>query len=94
MDVLSIVEGIIRITKDGYIIFVSKHKDKTFDHMCIKAFKNEVFLYISLSFTDVRKIYKKRFNASQNGVYIKTKDGREIMLYFYLKNTDAFLGIL
>jgi hypothetical protein len=76
MDVLSIIEGVIRTTKDGYIIFVSKHKGKLFDHMCTKAFKNEVFLYIIVRFTDIRKIYKKRFNASQNGVYIKTKDGR------------------
>jgi len=26
--------------------------------------------------TDIRKIYKKRFNATANAVYIKTKDGR------------------
>jgi hypothetical protein len=54
--------------------------------MCIKAFKNETFYYLNVPFCDVRKVYRKRFNASPNAVYIKTKDGREMMFHFYRKN--------
>lgn len=88
------MEGFISIDKEGYIIFSSAHRDKSFDHMCIKAFKNESFYYLNIPFSDVRKVYKKRFNSTHNAVYIKTKDGREMMFHFYRKNADAFLGML
>lgn len=44
--------------------------------MCAKAFKNETFYYYSIPFTDIKEIYKKRFNASNNAAYIKTQDGK------------------
>lgn len=44
--------------------------------MCVKAFKNEYFVYLSVAVGDIRKIYKKRFNATNNALYIKMKDGR------------------
>lgn len=62
--------------------------------MCIKAFKNETFYYFMFALVDIRKIYKKRFNASNNAIYIKTKDGREMLFHFYLRNVDAFLNNL
>lgn len=62
--------------------------------MCIKAFKNEMFYYLNIPFGDIRKVYKKRFNSSNNALYIKTKDGKEMMFHFHLKNVDTFLGIL
>lgn len=62
--------------------------------MCIKAFKNEVFYYFNIPLGDIRKIYKKRFNATNNAIYIKTKDGKEMLFHFYLRNVDAFLAIV
>jgi hypothetical protein len=74
------------VDRSGFIIFASAHRSRSFDHMCIKAFKNETFYYLNVPFCDVRKVYRKRFNASPNAVYIKTKDGREMMFHFYRKN--------
>lgn len=47
-----------------------------------------------MAFGDIRKVYRKRFNATNNAVYIKTKDGREMMFHFYRKNADTFLNLL
>lgn len=76
------------------MVFASAHGGRGFDHMCIRAFKNEVFYYQSMAFADIRKVYRKRFNATNNAVYVKTKDGREMMFHFYLKNAEAFLAAL
>jgi hypothetical protein len=62
--------------------------------MCIKANKNETFYYISIPIWEIRTAFKKRFNATHNAVYVKTKAGREIMLHFYLLNADIFLNLL
>lgn len=40
------------------------------------------------------KIYRKRFNATPNALFVKLKDGREIMLHLYEKNADAFLSVI
>lgn len=53
-----------------------------------------MFYYLNIPFGDIRKVYKKRFNSSNNALYIKTKDGKEMMFHFHLKNVDTFLGIL
>lgn len=84
----------MRITKEGVLIFSAQHKNKRFDHMCIKGFKNEYFMYVSFSLNDVRKVYKKRFNATNNALYIKLKDGKEYMLHFYEQNVDSFLSVI
>lgn len=76
IDILTIVEGVVRVTKSGFIVFSGRHRDKRFDHMCVKGFKNEDFVYLSLPLADVRKVYKKRFNATNNAVFIKMKDGK------------------
>lgn len=73
----------VRVTKDGFLVFNAKHDTKRFDHMCVKAFQNEYYLYFSIPLQDIRKIYKKRFNATNNAVYIKIKDGKELMFHFY-----------
>lgn len=44
--------------------------------MCVKAFKNEYYLYFSVALSDILKIYKKRFNATPNALFVKLKDGR------------------
>jgi hypothetical protein len=94
VDILTVVSGQIAIDPAGFIIFSSAHRGREFDHMCIKAFKNESFYYLNVPFGDVRKVYRKRFNATSNAVYIKTKDGREMMFHFYRKDVDAFLANL
>jgi hypothetical protein len=86
--------GTVRVTKDGFIVFTGNHTEKTYDHMCVKAFKNESFFYVKVHVSDIRKGYKKRFNAANNAVYLKVNDGRELMFHFYLKNIDAFINIL
>ena len=68
IDILTIVEGIVRITHDGYVVFTSRHRSKKFDHMCVKGYKNEQFFYLSIPFKDIHKIYKKRFNATNNAL--------------------------
>ena len=83
IDILTIVVGTIRVTKDGFLVFSGKHDSKRFDHMCVKAFKNEYFVYLSFPLSDIRMIYKKRFNATNNALFLKIKDGQEIMLFFY-----------
>lgn len=49
---------------------------------------------MNLALEDIRKIYKKRFNATNNALFIKVKDGKEYMLHFYLKNADALLNLI
>ena len=44
--------------------------------MCVKAFKNEEFIYFSIPLSDIKMIYKKRFNATNNALFIKIKDGK------------------
>ena len=68
--------GVVRITKDGFLVFNSKHDSKRFNHMCVKAFKNEEFIYFSIPLSDIKMIYKKRFNATNNALFIKIKDGK------------------
>jgi hypothetical protein len=75
--------GVVRITKDGFLVFSGKHDTKRYDHMCVKAFKNEYFVYFSVALLDVHKIYRKKFNATPNALFVKLKDGREIMLHLY-----------
>jgi hypothetical protein len=53
IDLLTIVIGIVRITKDGFINFTSKHNRKVYDHMCIKAFNNEEFYYYCVHVSDI-----------------------------------------
>lgn len=62
--------------------------------MCVKAFKNEYFVYFSVALSDVHKIYRKRFNATPNALFVKLKDGREIMLHLYEKNVDVLLSVI
>lgn len=68
--------GLVRITKDGYLIFSGRHDSKRYDHMCVKAFHNEEYRYFSVALVDILKVYKKRFNATQNALFIKIRDGR------------------
>ena len=80
------MEGVAWVSKEGFIVFSARHKDKSFDHMCVKGFKNERFVYLSIPIKDIRKVYLKRFNATNNAVFIKMKDGKEHLLHFYLRN--------
>lgn len=38
------------------------------DHMCVKAYKNEQYIYICIDLGDVRVIKRRRFNQSMNGM--------------------------
>lgn len=44
--------------------------------------------------SEIGKVYKKRYNATNNSVNILMKDGREIMFYFYKKNAESFLNCI
>ena len=94
IDILTIVVGTIRVTKDGFLVFSGKHDTKRYDHMCVKAFKNEYLVNVSFPLSDIRMVYKKRFNATNNALFLKIKDGQEIMLHFYDKNADSFLNTI
>ena len=94
IDILTVVVGYLSIKKEGTVLFTSAHNSRRFDHMCVKAFKNEQFYYLCMPFSDISLIYRKRFNASTEAVYIKTKEGQENMFYFPNKNTDQFLAAM
>ena len=86
VDILTVVEGDIRILQEGSVVFSSRHRDKRFDHMCVKAFKNEEYYYVRIPFQDITEVYRKRFNATNHAVYFKTSQGTEMMFYFPHKN--------
>jgi len=88
IDILTVVQGLLRVTREGYIVFASRHKTMRFDRMCIRGHQNESFLYVAVSLGDIRKIRRKRFNATSNAIEIKTKDGQELLFYFYRKEKD------
>lgn len=44
--------------------------------MCVRGHQNEEFMYLAIRLSDIRKVYKKRFNASNTALEIKTKDGQ------------------
>lgn len=41
IDILTVIQGVVRINKEGYIVFTSKHKTTRFDRMCVRGFQNE-----------------------------------------------------
>lgn len=54
--------------------------------MCVKAYKNEDFIYICIDLGDVRFIKRRRFNQSMNGMEIRLKSGHGYLFYFHERN--------
>jgi hypothetical protein len=78
----------------AFIYFSQKHSSKILDHMCVKAYKNEEFIYICIDLGDVRVIKRRRFNQSMNGMEIRLKSGHGYLFYFHEKNIDKFIAFL
>ncbi len=62
--------------------------------MCVKAYKNEDFIYICIDLGDVRFIKRRRFNQSMNGMEIRLKSGHGYLFYFHERNVDKFNAFL
>ena len=88
LDILTVVQGTARVTRDGFIVFSSCHKTTRFNRMCIRSYQHEQFFHLSVPLSDLRKVRRKRFNASSSALELKLKDGREMLLYFYRREKD------
>ena len=90
LNLLTLVIGQIRLTSSS-IQFTMKHDSKVFDHMCVKAFKNEEFVSIMVDYSDIKIVKRRRFNQTMNGLEIRLKSGYGHLFYFYQGSIDKFL---
>ena len=93
INLLTLVVGTIKINTSS-IEFYGKHDTKAFDHMCVKAFRNEEFIYHCFAFADIKVVKRRRFNQSMNGLEIRLKSGYGYLFYFHEKNVEKFLAVL